>query len=256
MSDPKPPQEFPVFFYPSFYGVRDRPGFTERLNEMLDKQYRRRAYYVGDNLITLGKSLGFLDDAALINAWKAHSETPGEFGALWRRVVLAWAARSSLRLEGDFVECGCYRGTGARIIADVVDFSKQDRRYFLYDLFDRDPERPYHSMDAHGPDLFDRVQGRFKDFPNVIVTPGLVPETFKVAAPEKIAFLHLDLNNRDAEIAALDFLFDRITPGGVIVLDDYAWIYYRDQMTAESKWFADRGYHVLELPTGQGLVIK
>ena len=252
----KPPQEYPAFLHNSFYGVRDTDAFSANMNGMFDALTRRRGFYAGDNLITLGKSMGFLRDKSLIKAWREHSETGGEFGALWRRVILAWGARSSLRVQGDFVECGCYRGTGARIVADVIDFSKLDRKYYLYDLFDRDPKRPYHSMSAHGPDLFERVQGRFKDFSNVVVTPGLVPETFNVAAPEKIAFLHLDLNNREAEIAALDVLFDRIEPGGIIVLDDYAWIYYRDQMEAEFKWFSERGYHVLELPTGQGVVIK
>ncbi len=256
MSDDKPPQEFPAFLYRSFYGVRDDEAFNTHLDGLFDSLNRRRGFFAGDNMVTLGKTLGFLDDKVLMDAWRAHSLTHGEFGALWRRVVLAWAARSALRLEGDFVECGCYRGSGARIVADVVDFAKLDRRYYLYDLFDRDPERPYHSMESHGPDLFMQVQERFKDFPNVTITPGLVPETFKVAAPEKIAFMHLDLNNPNAEIAALEAMFDRIVPGGFLLLDDFGWLYYMDQLVAETQWFLKRGYRVLELPTGQGLVIK
>lgn len=47
-----------------------------------------------------------------------------------------------------------------------------------------------------------------------------------------------------------------MTPGGTIVLDDYGWLGYGDQKTVEDEFFAARGYQVLELPTGQGLLIK
>ena len=51
-------------------------------------------------------------------------------------------------------------------------------------------------------------------------------------------------------------LFDRIVPGGLIVLDDYGWLPFKAQRDAEDIFFAERGYFVLELPTGQGLVVK
>lgn len=85
---------------------------------------------------------------------------------------------------------------------------------------------------------------------------GRVPDSLKIAAPEKIAFMHLDINNADAEIGALEALFDRMVPGAVMILDDYGWLYYREQKMAEDPWFAKKGYRVLELPTGQGMIIK
>ncbi|WYX25005.1 hypothetical protein WJ969_03245 [Achromobacter xylosoxidans] len=45
--------------------------------------------------------------------------------------------------------------------------------------------------------------------------------------------MHLDLNNAEAEIGALDMLFDRMVPGAVLILDDYGWLYYRAQKDAE-----------------------
>jgi hypothetical protein len=75
--------------------------------------------------------------------------------------------------------------------------------------------------------------------------------------PERIAWLHLDLNQPAAELAALDALFDRIVPGGLLILDDYEWaMAYRRQKIAEDPWFEARKYRVIPLPTGQGLVIK
>lgn len=111
-------------------------------------------------------------------------------------------------------------------------------------------------MPAHGGGLYEEVRKKFVDFPNVIVTQGRVPEVLDQVSPQKIAFLHLDLNNVDAEIGALEVLFDRMVPGAVMVLDDYGWLAYREQKLAEDEWLGKRGYRVLELPTGQGLVIK
>lgn len=45
-------------------------------------------------------------------------------------------------------------------------------------------------------------------------------------------------------------------PGAIVILDDYGWAGGLPQKRAEDAFFAERGYQVLELPTGQGLVIK
>lgn len=214
--------------------------------------------YAGDNLFTIGRNLGFLENPAFINACMAHTETDIERAVLWRIYVLAWVAKSVLsrKIPGDFVECACYKGTSARIICDYVDFAKSDRKYYLYDLFEHDESMAHHSMPEHGNSLFDRVKSRFSGFPNVVVTKGFVPQVLDEISPETISFMHIDLNNAAAEIGALERLFERLSPGGILVLDDYGWRVYRQQKLAEDPWLASRGYEVLELPTGQGLVIK
>ena len=61
----------------------------------------------------------------------------------------------------------------------------------------------------------------------------------------------------DAELAALDVLWDRMVPGAILILDDYGWSgYYAEQKFREDVFFEERGYRVVELPTGQGMVIK
>jgi hypothetical protein len=91
----------------------------------------------------------------------------------------------------------------------------------------------------------------------VKVIKGKIPEVFSGQSPNKICYLHIDLNEAPAELSALGALFDRIVPAGIIVLDDYEWaMSYRAQKLAEDPWFETRGYRVIPLPTGQGLVIK
>jgi hypothetical protein len=240
----------------SFYGVTDLAPIQAAVDGIAGVMAEPRGLFVGDNLITLAKRLGFLDDKVLMEAFLRNAETVAERGALWRIVTLVWAARSALRVEGDFVECGCYKGNSARIISEVVGFADLPRHYYLYDLFQHDESMPHHSMMEHSETLVDQVRARFADMSNVTITQGRVPDSLAVAAPEKIAFMHLDLNNAAAEIGALEVLFDRISPGGILILDDFGWMAYQDQMIAEVQWMLARGYRILELPTGQGLVIK
>ena len=100
-----------------------------------------------------------------------------------------------------------------------------------------------------------KVKRRFAAFDNVKVVQGFVPQSFEQGLPDKIAFAHIDMNNALAEIGALDAIAERLTPGAVIVLDDFGAIPYRPQHVAETRWFAERGIPVLELPTSQGLAI-
>jgi hypothetical protein len=241
----------------AFHSVANQQEFIEGIQKAINNLNGGDGIYTGDNLFTYHRNLSFLGDGPFMEAFKAHTDSEIEKALLWRNSTVLWGVRNGLRLEGDFVECACYKGTTARIICDAIGFANyKDRHYYLYDLFDHDPAMPHHALPEHSNQLYTSVKARFSTFPNVTVTQGKVPEIFSEIAPQKIAFMNLDLNNADAEIGVLDALFDRMVPGAILVLDDYGWLYYRQQKLAEDPWFEKRGYRVLELPTGQGLVIK
>ena len=241
----------------TFFGLANPSEFARGLQRALNQIAGQDGIYAGDNLFAYHRNLSFLDDAPLMQAWTAHATTPVEQAILWRISTVAWAASNGLRLDGDFVECACYKGTTARIVCDALKFAEQiDRRYYLYDLFEHDPAMAHHAMPEHSARLYADTKARFADCPNVIVTQGKVPDILADVVPKKIAFMHLDLNNAEAEIGALEVVFDRMVPGAALVLDDYGWLAYRKQKLAEDPWFERRGYRVLEIPTGQGLVIK
>jgi len=56
--------------------------------------------------------------------------------------------------------------------------------------------------------------------------------------------------------ATIEVLWDRLVHGGLIVLDDCGWASYGAQKSAEDVFMAERGHRVMELPTGQGLLLK
>ena len=102
----------------------------------------------------------------------------------------------------------------------------------------------------------DVFRERFADCPNVRVTKGPLPQAMDQGEPARVALLHIDMNNVEAEVGTLARLWDRISPGAHIVFDDYGWVKYRDQQEAIDAWLNPRNYYVTELPTGQGLLVK
>ncbi len=213
-------------------------------------------FHAADNLITWGRNNSMLDDQVFLDAWNKNVETLSDQGIVWRRYILATSAFHCIQLEGDFVECGAYTGVAVKTVMDYLGGTQFPKQFWAYDAFEHEEGMVNDAMPAHGAELFARVQRKFKDYPQVRLVKGLIPEVFESHCPKRICYLHIDMNQAPAEIAALDRLFDRVVPGGMVILDDYEWASYRPQKLAEDNWFGARGYRVMPLPTGQGLVIK
>jgi hypothetical protein len=217
--------------------------------------------FAGDMMIALNKNMGFMEDPRFVAAFVEQQPNVRESELLWRLHVLCWCARNALRLDGDFVECGVFGGFMTAVAAQYLDFGAQPKRWHLYDTFEGIPQSHLDPGRVNppafqDPRLHDFVVRRFAAYPNIEVHRGEVPEVLAGTAPERIAFLHLDMNSSKAEAGALDVLYDRLVPGAYILLDDYGWYIFRDQKIAEDAFFEKRGVSVLEMPTGQGLVIK
>lgn len=237
---------------------------------------KHHSVFWGDRLLTIDKSMGFLAEEKFNAAYEAvrgqhqydQYASPQTFA--WRLHTLVWAAQSSLKVEGDFVECGVFRGDMSWVISQVVDFAAKNKEFYLYDTFegfsdkyssnDDFPDHPgfieYANQYYADPSLYPYVRERFADRNDIKVIKGIVPDVLEKIAPKKIAFMHIDLNSAAAEIGALEVLFPRLSPGGMLVFDDYGWKQFFKQKDAEDAFMRERGYEILELPTGQGLVVK
>jgi O-methyltransferase len=245
----------PVFFgfdadTPALAALRALAALDDKMGDP------RGPWFMADNLITYGHIRGFLTEPRFVAAVLASRPEPVERAIVWRTHTLCWAAESALAVPGDFVECGTYRGYSAEVLMHFTS-GLPGRHVWLYDLFDPSGgSGEGHRMPAHAPDLAAQVQARFQQWDNVTVTQGKVPDVLADVAPNQIAFMNLDMNNADAERGALEVLFDRVSPGGMIVFDDYGWTGYRAQKDSADEFMHARGLSVLELPTGQGLVVK
>jgi len=210
--------------------------------------------FLADDLLVWFRNLGFLADPDFVDACLPHAGDALIRARMWRVYTLCWAARSCLRIAGDYVDIGCYDAKTVEIIARYVDFASSRRTYYLYDLFENPPVESRKA--AHGPQLFDEVRTRMHGLGRVRVVAGRLPASFSEAMPARIAFAQIDLNEADAELACLAPVVERMAPGAILILDDYGFVRYRESHQREKRFFEALGETVLELPTGQGLFLK
>jgi hypothetical protein len=64
------------------------------------------------------------------------------------------------------------------------------------------------------------------------------------------------MNNVLPEIAAIEYFWDKLVQGGIVVLDDYGFTSHLQQKLAFDEFAKRVGVLILTLPTGQGLILK
>jgi O-methyltransferase len=134
-------------------------------------------------------------------------------------------------LEGEFWECGVYRGGTAALLVRALWESGHPRHLMLFDTFDGLPA-PCPLVDTHDKGEFkaefSELTKFFASAPFVTVVKGTVPLILEQveasrSVPSRISLAHLDLDLYEGTLGALDFIWPRLVPGGVIVIDDYEW---------------------------------
>jgi hypothetical protein len=236
---------------------------SKRVHECIDTiaAATNSGIFASDCLVTWAKSMGFLEDKKFVDCVSRRLNGVPQhdvpvMGIVWRTHVMCWAAQQCVHIDGDFVEAGCYYGDTARIVYDYVDFATLDKTYWLYDLFDENDGSVAEVLTGHSGGLLAKATANFSQAPNARIIAGRIPDSFGKGAPERIALMHIDMNNAASERATLEALYDRVQPGGIIIFDDYGWIQYLPQKESADEFMAKRGRKILELPTGQGMAIR
>lgn len=166
-------------------------------------------------------------------------------------------AKYSSAADGDFIELGCHTGYTAHQLLQNIDLLKMGKKYYLYDLFEWKEGDGHTLLDGHkNPNMHEDVVNRFKAYPNVQIVKGSVPESFSQGLPEKVSFCHIDMNHPAPETGALKAVLPRLQKGGAIVFDDYGWWGYSAQKAGLDPIASESGLEILELPTGQGVLLK
>jgi O-methyltransferase len=140
-------------------------------------------------------------------------------------------------IPGDFLETGVWRG-GASIFVKGVLAAHGDhsRRVWLADSFrGLPPPDVKHYPADRGWNLHenaelaisrDAVEANFRSYglldERVRFLEGWFKDTLPAAPIEQLAVLRLDGDLYESTIQALDSMYDKVSPGGFIVVDDFA----------------------------------
>jgi hypothetical protein len=189
----------------------------------------------------------------------------------WRVHVALWAASTASHVAGDFVECGVNAGFVSSAIMQALDWRNSGKQFYLIDTFSGPVLSQYSQREidagrdivaksalAAGAYVTDlgRVRANFSEWPNALVVQGTVPDVLDTLNLREVAFLHLDMNCALPERAALEFFWSRLSPGGIVLLDDYTYFGHGSQTEAIDSVAERLGFKVLALPSGQGLIVR
>ncbi|HEX4885974.1 MAG TPA: TylF/MycF/NovP-related O-methyltransferase [Casimicrobiaceae bacterium] len=229
--------------------------------------------YAQDGLVSVHNH-DFIRDEAFARAYARGTmalDGAPDYAWHWRVHVGLWAASTAARLDGDFVECGVNRGFLASAIMERLGWDALGRTFWLLDTFAglderlvsarereqgvlaRNREELRRGFYVEGPE---RAMANFAQWRNARIVVGPVPDTLPQVTAARIAYLHLDMNCAEPEVAALEHFWPRLAPGAVVLLDDYAYAGFGAQKQAMDDFALRRDVAICSLPTGQGLLLR
>lgn len=136
-------------------------------------------------------------------------------------------------VPGDIVETGVWRG-GSMMLAQAIlqSHGEEKRRIWLADSFEGMPKPQTDlveadlSSDTYLAVSLEQVKDNFRRFgllgDNLQFLKGWFSETLPTAPIEKIAVLRLDGDLYHSTMDALTALYNKVSPGGYVIVDDYA----------------------------------
>ncbi|MGZ6791320.1 MAG: TylF/MycF/NovP-related O-methyltransferase [Mycobacteriales bacterium] len=189
-----------------------------------------------------------------------------------RVAALVEAVRYVVRAEvpGALVECGVWRGGSAlAVLRTLVELGVTDRDVWLYDTFTEMPDPTDRDVDLHGVRAATYHAQRDADPSSVdpaytylpldevrrVLTAsgypaerlhwvqGLVEQTLPEQRPEQVALLRLDTDYYTSTRAELAHLAPLLSPGGVLLVDDYG--HWRGSREAVDEWMASLPHPLL-----------
>lgn len=180
----------------------------------------------------------------------------------WRAHVTQWAGWHASKIAGDFVECGVNRAFLSTSVMEYVGFRDMtQRKFYLFDTFCGLVEEQITPADHAAyrnkyEDTYQLVKDSFRDWSNVVIVRGAVPDSLATVEIDTVAYLSLDMNCALPELAALEYFWPKMAAGGVVVLDDYGFSGHEEQKRVADEFALRQGLRVLSMPTGQGLLLK
>jgi O-methyltransferase len=184
------------------------------------------------------------------------------------------------RIPGDIVECGVWRGGSMQAAArSLIAAGDTSRDLHLFDTYegmpppsDRDTRRSDERsaeelLAAESPEnskvwavaTLEDVQQGFAQVPypaeKVHFVQGKVEDTIPGHAPGQISILRLDTDWYESTRHELEHLYPRLSPGGVLLLDDYG--YWEGAREAVDEFLEETGERLLLMRMASGrLAVK
>ncbi|MCZ7599513.1 MAG: TylF/MycF family methyltransferase [Gammaproteobacteria bacterium] len=194
---------------------------------VIDKNYMERYYNQGSFIKLYNRAM-----------YQTNSQSRDSFEKQVRYFGLYQAAAHVLKagIEGSFVECGCWRGHSAFIVAQLIKDCGTRQRLTIVDSFEGglsektvedkmlratvDPKEVANEKAAFYS-TEQQVKAALAEYEFVDYYKGWIPVPFENMREERFAFVNLDLDLYAPVKESPEFLYPRLNEGGILVVDDY-----------------------------------
>mgnify|MGYP000964856061 CR=1 FL=1 len=205
-------------------------------------------------------NLAWLEDPEFLRVW---GNFPGRDVRVHdRKFILYSLAKSVASIDGATAECGVLTGGSSYLMCAALG-----REHHVFDSFEglSEPDENDRPGDARTfewrkHDLarpLELVQKNLARFSNVHYHKGWIPERFHEVAHLRFAFVHVDVDLHQPTKDSLEFFYERMVPGGILLCDDYGSTACPGAKRAFDELVADQPERsVVHLTTGQGFIVK
>ena len=144
------------------------------------------------------------------------------------------------KIEGSVIECGVGEGQTRALFCSLITLENTDRSLWGFDTYEGFPEpAPQDELD-NNEKMKKRLESYRKfdvkwvrktllDFGisasdidrRIVFAKGVIPNSLSLYDNHPVALLHLDLDIYSSYKEAMNFFWDKVTPGGIIAFDEY-----------------------------------
>lgn len=148
------------------------------------------------------------------------------------------------KVLGDLVETGVYKGGTSLIMAQANKFFKMGKTLWCCDSFEGCPDPKETKLGAHKEELHgkgdfscpqDTVETNLRKFDlldnNVKFVKGWFEDTMPSLPVNQIALLRFDGDLYSSTLDVLNNLYDKVSKGGFVIIDDYCLVACKDAVT-------------------------
>ncbi|MBI9082633.1 MAG: class I SAM-dependent methyltransferase [Desulfobacterales bacterium] len=240
------------FFIDAFFRKGERSEFAKyisikKISEALYPKYKFSSF---------GRI--FLEDSNFVENYKKNVSTL-DYSSLDRRYTLDQFVKQALPVAGDTAECGVFNGASSLLICNRIDGI--GKLHHVFDSFEgisaptaEDAGCAWQRGAFSCSEM--RVRENLCAYEFVRYYKGWIPERFGEVQDRMFSFVHVDVDLYRPTLDAIAFFYDRMSPGGIMLCDDYGLIQAPGAKKAMDDFYTDKTEDVICLTTGQGMVIK
>lgn len=170
--------------------------------------------------------------------------------------TLEEAAASVASLPGNVAEVGVWQGKAVKFLSRLLP----GKTIHLFDTFSGMPPEQMMEIDGDGWDKYSRnslekVQKFLAKVNNLQWHPGVFPHTAsELPDSETFCLVNIDVDIYQPTLAACEFFYSRMVPGGIMVLNDY--MGPKGATVALDEFFSDKPEGILSRAPERAFVCK